>query len=54
MRFMGYDIFFEKHHWGWEVSAVPDSGETLRMKFIGYTKAEMSRKMKDHIAEVTE
>lgn len=52
MRFKGYDIYFEKHHWGWEVAAIPDSGETIRRKFIGYTKAEMTRQIKDQIKGV--
>lgn len=51
MRYRQHDIFFEKHHWGWEVVAIPDSGETIRKKFIGYTKKEMLDLIKTTIRE---
>lgn len=40
-----------RHHWGYEVVAIPDEGETLRRKFIGYTRKEMAQAMRDMIDE---
>ena len=33
-------IIEERYHWGYEVVAIPDDGETIRKKFIGYTRPE--------------
>ena len=44
-----YFIFFDRYHWGYEGVAIPDHGETIRWKFIGYTKREMLAFMKDLI-----
>jgi hypothetical protein len=44
-------IVEEKHHWGYEVVAIPDDGETLRRKFIGYTRREMADAMRQMIDE---
>ena len=49
--FMGYLILEEKHHWGYEVTAIPDCGEVIRQKFIGYTKKEMVQRVRDLIKE---
>ena len=48
---MGYLIIEERYSWGSEVSAIPDSGETIRQKFIGYTKKEIVQKVRDLIKE---
>ena len=49
--YMGYLIIEERYSWGSEVSAIPDSGETIRKKFIGYTKKEMVQMVRDMIKE---
>jgi hypothetical protein len=49
--YMGYLIIEERYSWGSEVSAIPDSGETIRQKFIGYTKKEIVQKVRDLIKE---
>jgi hypothetical protein len=48
---MGYLIIEERYSWGSEVSAIPDRGETIRKKFIGYTKKEMVQMVRDMIKE---
>ena len=49
--YMGYLIIEERYSWGSEVSAIPDRGETIRKKFIGYTKKEMVQMVRDMIKE---
>jgi hypothetical protein len=39
-------IIFTHYQWGTEVSAIPDHGETIRQKFIGYTKRDMVARIK--------
>ena len=48
-NFRGYLIALDRHHWGYEAVAIPDHGETIRQKFIGYTRAEMIEAMRDLI-----
>lgn len=50
-NYQDYLITFESYHWGFEGIAIPDNGETIRRKFIGYTKREMLEIMKDLIKE---
>lgn len=47
----GYLIALDRYHWGYEGVAIPDQGETLRRKFIGYTKVEMLASMRGLIQE---
>ena len=51
--FMGYLIVANKYHWGYEITAIPDQGETIRRKFIGYTRKEMIQLIKDQIRQLT-
>lgn len=51
MDYKGYLIILERHHWGYEAAAIPDHGETIRHKFIGYTKKEMLTRIKEMIRE---
>jgi hypothetical protein len=49
-----YKSFFiteSAYHWGHEVVAIPDHGETLRLKMIGYTKTERLQAIKNLINE---
>jgi len=50
-QFMGYLIMEEQHHWGYEVTAIPDCGEVIRKKFIGYTRKEMKEMIRNLIKE---
>jgi hypothetical protein len=36
----GHLIAFDCYHWGIEAWAIPEQGETIRHKFIGYTKKD--------------
>jgi hypothetical protein len=49
LDYKDYLITFDRHHWGIEAWAIPDHGETIRHKFIGYTKKEMIATMKSLI-----
>lgn len=46
MDYKGFTICLDRHHWGYDAAAIPDHGETIRQRFIGYTKAEMISRMK--------
>jgi hypothetical protein len=39
------------YHWGFEVVAIPDEGETIRLKMVDYTKAERVQVIKQRIDE---
>jgi hypothetical protein len=47
--YKGHLIIEERHHWGYELAAIHDGGETIRRKFIGYTRREMVQAMRDLI-----
>jgi hypothetical protein len=47
--YKGFYITETPYHWGFEVIAIPDNGETLRLKMIGYTKAQRLQAIKDAI-----
>jgi hypothetical protein len=44
-------ILIEAHHWGYSASAIPDSGETIRRKFVDYTPQEIIDMLTDEIEE---
>ena len=48
-EYKGYLIGLDRYQWGFEAYAIPDAGETIRQKFIGYTKAEMLAAMRELI-----
>lgn len=43
-----------RYVWGHEVVAIPDNGETLKRKFIGYRRKERGLIMRDLIDQQTE
>jgi hypothetical protein len=47
--YKGFFITETAYHWGHEVVAIPDDGETLRLKMIGYTKAQRLQAIKNLI-----
>lgn len=50
-EYKGFLIVETRHQWGHEVVAIPDKGETLRRRFIGFTRNEMAKAMKHLINE---
>ena len=42
-------ILIEAHHWGYSASAIPDSGDTIRRKFVDYTPQEIIDILTDEI-----
>jgi len=44
-------ILIEAHHWGYSASAIPDSGETIRRKFVDYTPQEIIEAMTQEIEQ---
>ena len=53
-EYKGFLIVETRYVWGHEVVAIPDNGETLRRKFIGYNRKERAEVMRDLINEQTE
>ena len=49
MEYKNFLIVTYRHHGGLELSAIPDSGETIRRRFIFYTEEEALEMMKDEI-----
>jgi hypothetical protein len=47
--YKGFYITETAYQWGHEVIAIPDDGETLRLKMIGYNKTERLQAIKDAI-----
>jgi hypothetical protein len=48
-NYRGHLIVLKYYSWGYEMAAIPDNGETIRKKFIGYSLAEMVSIMKKTI-----
>jgi hypothetical protein len=53
-EYKGFLIVETRYVWGHEVVAIPDNGETLRRKFIGYNRKKRAEVMRDLINEQTE
>ena len=49
MEYKNFLIVTYRNHGGLELSAIPDSGETIRRRFIFYTEEEALEVMKDEI-----
>ena len=49
--YKGFFITESAYQWGHEIIAIPDHGETLRLKMIGYTKAQRLQAIKNLINE---
>jgi hypothetical protein len=49
--YKGFFITESAYQWGHEIIAIPDHGETLRLKMIGYTKTERLQAIKNLINE---
>jgi len=49
--YKGFYITETPYHWGFEVVAIPDEGETIRLKMVDYTKAERVQAIKQRIDE---
>ena len=47
--YKGFLIVETCYQWGHEIVAIPDEGETLRLKMIGYTKTQRLQAMKNLI-----
>ena len=47
--YKGFLIVETAYQWGHEVVAIPDEGETLRLKMIGYTKTQRLQAIKNLI-----
>ena len=47
--YKGFLIVETCYQWGYEVVAIPDNGETLRRKFIGYNRKKRAEVMRDLI-----
>ena len=52
--YKGFLIVETRYVWGHEVVAIPDEGETLKRKFMGYNRKERAEVMRDLINEQTE
>jgi hypothetical protein len=50
-EYKGFLLVDTRYVWGHEVVAIPDDGETLRLKMIGYTKTERLQAIKNLINE---
>jgi hypothetical protein len=50
-EYKGFLLVDTRYVWGHEVVAIPDHGETLRLKMIGYTKTERLQAIKNLINE---
>jgi hypothetical protein len=46
-EYKGFLIVETRYVWGHEVVAIPDNGETLRRKFIGYNRKKRAEVMRD-------
>lgn len=53
-EYKGFLLVDTRYVWGYESSAIPDKGETLRLKFIGYRRKERDLFMRDLIDQQTE
>jgi len=53
-EYEGYLLVDTRYVWGYESVAIPDNGETIRRKFIGYTLNERGQIMRDLIDEQLE
>ena len=49
MEYKNFLILTYRHHAGLELSAIPDSGETIRRRFYFYTEEEALEVMKEEI-----
>lgn len=49
--YKGFLIFETPYHWGFELVAIPETGETIRLKAIDYTKKERLEIIKNAINE---
>lgn len=47
--YKGFFITETAYQWGHEIVAIPDNGETLRLKMIGYTKTQRLQAIKNLI-----
>ena len=52
--YKGFLIVETRYQWGHEIVAIPDEGETLRRKFMGFTRSEMLKAVKNLIDNQTE
>jgi hypothetical protein len=48
-EYEGFLTVETRYVWGWEMSAIPDNGDTIRRKFIGYSQKERASIMRDLI-----
>jgi hypothetical protein len=53
-EYKGFLLVDTRYVWGHESVAIPDNGETIRRKFIGYTLKERGQIMRDLINEQLE
>lgn len=51
--FENYLIVLTRCAWGYDGAAIPDHGETVRRKLIGYSESEMVRIMREEITRAT-
>jgi len=49
MEYKNFLILIHRDHAGLELSAIPDSGETIRRRFIFYTEEEAIEEIKEEI-----
>lgn len=52
--YKGFFITETAYQWGYEVVAIPDNGDTLRLKMIGYTKTQRVQAIKNLINQQLE
>ena len=52
--YKGFFVTETAYQWGYEVVAIPDNGDTLRLKMIGYAKSQRLQAIKNLINQQLE